>query len=123
MYPVSHTVLICDDVLYIRTMLGEILARAGYEVVGEATTGAEAVQRYKSLLPDLVTMDIVMPDMGGIDAVREICRFDRDARILMCSAMGQPSLVSEAMRAGAKDFVVKPFDPSRLLEAVQRVLA
>ena len=109
--------------MYIRSLLGDILGRAGFEVVGEATTGAEAVQKYKELRPDFVTMDIVMPDMGGIEAVREIRNYDDDARILMCSAMGQQSLVDEAMNAGAREFVVKPFDPSSLLEAVQRVLA
>ena len=80
------------------------------------------MQQYRTLRPDLVTMDIVMPDMGGIDAVREICKEDPSARILMCSAMGQQALVVEAIQAGAKDFVVKPFQPSRVLEAVQRVL-
>jgi two-component system chemotaxis response regulator CheY len=90
--------------------------------VGEASSGAEAVEKYKELKPDLVTMDIVMPDMGGIDAVREIIEFDPDARILMCSAMGQQGLVVEAIQAGARDFVVKPFQPSRVLEAVQRLL-
>ena len=81
------------------------------------------MEKYKQLRPDLVTMDIVMPDLGGIDAVREITAYDPDARVLMCSAMGQQALVVEAIQAGAKDFVVKPFQPSRVLEAVQRVLA
>jgi len=105
-----------------RTMISDILTQAGYEVVGEAETGAQAVERYKQLKPELVTMDIVMPDMGGIDAVREIMKLDPAAKILMCSAMGQQALVIEAIQAGAKDFVVKPFQPSRVLEAVQRVL-
>jgi two-component system chemotaxis response regulator CheY len=105
-----------------RTMIRDILTDAGYEVVGEAATGIEAVERYKSLKPDLVTMDIVMPDLGGIDAVREIVKFDPAARVLMCSAMGQQALVVEAIQAGAKDFVVKPFQPSRVLEAVRRAL-
>jgi two-component system chemotaxis response regulator CheY len=119
---VGHSVLVCDDAIFMRTMIADILAAAGYEVVGEAETGTQAVQKYKQLKPDLVTMDIVMPDMGGIDAVREICKGDPDAKILMCSAMGQQALVVEAIQAGAKDFVVKPFQPSRVLEAVQRVL-
>ena len=118
----SHTVLICDDAIFMRTMISDILAQAGYEVIGEAESGAQAVQRYQELKPDLVTMDIVMPDMSGIEAVREICKADPDARILMCSAMGQQALVVEAIQAGAKDFVVKPFQPSRVLEAVQRLL-
>jgi two-component system chemotaxis response regulator CheY len=105
-----------------RTMIGDILTQSGFEIVGEAETGVQAIDRYKQLQPDLVTMDIVMPDMGGIDAVREITRFDPEARILMCSAMGQQALVVEAIQAGARDFVVKPFQPSRVLEAVQRVL-
>src|SRR5262245_10572096 len=95
-----------------RTMISDILAQAGFEIVGEAETGAQAVEKYRQL----------MPDMGGIDAVREIVKNDPDAKILMCSAMGQQALVVEAIQAGAKDFVVKPFQPSRVLEAVQRVL-
>src|SRR2546428_13199152 len=104
-----------------RTMISDILAQAGFEIVGEAETGVQAVDKYKQLKPDLVTMDIVMPDMGGIDAVREITKFDPDAKILMCSAMGQQALVGEAIQAGAKDFGVKPFQPSRVLDAVQPV--
>jgi len=119
---VAHRVLVCDDAIFMRTMIGDILASAGYEVVGEAETGVQAIERYRELKPDLVTMDIVMPDMGGIDAVREIVKGDPNAKILMCSAMGQQALVVEAIQAGAKDFVVKPFQPSRVLEAVQRVL-
>lgn len=119
---VSQTVLVCDDAIFMRTMISDILAQAGYEIVGEAETGAQAIERYKQLKPDLVTMDIVMPDLGGIEAVREIVKFDPSARILMCSAMGQQALVVEAIQAGARDFVVKPFQPSRVLEAVQRVL-
>ena len=118
----SHTVLICDDAIFMRTMLGDILSQAGFDVVGEAETGAQAVDKYRELRPDLVTMDIVMPDMGGIEAVREITRGDPTAKVLMCSAMGQQALVVEAIQAGAKDFVVKPFQPSRVLEAIHRVL-
>lgn len=117
-----RTVLICDDAVFMRTMLSDILSNAGFSVVGQAQTGAEAVDKYKELQPDLVTMDIVMPDMGGIEAVRKIVAEYPDAKILMCSAMGQQSLVVEAIQAGARDFVVKPFQPSRVLEAVQRVL-
>jgi len=119
---VAQRVLVCDDAIFMRTMISDILSGAGYEVVGEAETGVQAIERYRSLRPDLVTMDIVMPDMGGIDAVREIIKEDANAKILMCSAMGQQALVVEAIQAGAKDFVVKPFQPSRVLEAVQRVL-
>ena len=118
----AHTVLVCDDAIFMRTMITDILTQAGYEVIGEAETGAQAVERYRQLKPDLVTMDIVMPDMGGIEAVRAICKDSPEAKILMCSAMGQQALVVEAIQAGAKDFVVKPFQPSRVLEAVQRLL-
>jgi len=120
---VTHTVLVCDDAIFMRTMISDILSQAGFEVVGEAESGLQAVAKYRELKPDLVTMDIVMPDMGGIEAVREICKSDPEAKILMCSAMGQQALVVEAIQAGAKDVVVKPFQPSRVLEAVQRVLA
>ena len=118
----NYTVLICDDAVFMRTMVGDILQQAGFEIIGEAETGAQAVEKYKQLKPDLVTMDIVMPEMSGVDAAREICKHDPKARILMCSAMGQQSLVVEAIQAGAKDFVVKPFQASRVLEAVKQVL-
>jgi two-component system, chemotaxis family, chemotaxis protein CheY len=118
----TRTVLVCDDAIFMRTMVAEILKGAGFDVVGQAQTGAEAVKKYRELRPDLVTMDIVMPDMGGIDAVREITKDFPDAKILMCSAMGQQALVIEAIQAGARDFIVKPFQASRVLEAVQRVL-
>jgi len=120
---VAHTVLVCDDAIFMRTMIADILTQAGYRVIGEAESGVEAVRRFRELKPDLVTMDIVMPEMGGIDAVREIIKETPDARILMCSAMGQQALVVEAIQAGAKDFVVKPFQPARVLEAVQRLLS
>ena len=116
------TVLVCDDAVFMRTMLADILTQAGFAVIGQAKTGSEAVEKYRELRPDLVTMDIVMPDMGGIEAVKQIMLEYPDARVLMCSAMGQQSLVIEAIQAGARDFVVKPFQPSRVLEAVQRVL-
>ncbi|MSR07533.1 MAG: response regulator [Gemmatimonadetes bacterium] len=118
----QHTVLVCDDAAFMRAMLSDILTQAGLDVVGEAQSGLEAVQKFRDLRPDLVTMDLLMPDMGGIDAVREIVAFDPKARVLMCSAMGQQSLVLEALQAGARDFIVKPFQPSRVLEAVERVL-
>jgi two-component system, chemotaxis family, chemotaxis protein CheY len=120
---VSQTVLICDDAIFMRTMVGDILQKAGFEVVGEAETGLQAIEKYRQLKPDLVTMDIVMPELGGIDAVREICKEHPGARVLMCSAMGQQALVVEAIQAGARDFVVKPFVPGRVLEAVKRVLS
>jgi two-component system, chemotaxis family, chemotaxis protein CheY len=119
---VNNTVLVSDDAVFMRTMIGDILTQSGLEVEGEADSGMQAVEKYKTLRPDLVTMDIIMPEMGGIDAVKAITEFDPQARVLMCSAMGQQALVAEAIQAGAKDFVVKPFQPSRVLEAVQRVL-
>ena len=119
----SSTVLVCDDAVFMRTMVSDILSQAGVTVVGEAENGKQAVEKYQQLKPDLVTMDIIMPEMGGIEAVKKITQLDPGARILMCSAMGQQALVQEALQAGARDFVVKPFQPSRVLEAVQRVLA
>jgi two-component system, chemotaxis family, chemotaxis protein CheY len=118
----SSTVLVCDDAVFMRTMVSDILSQAGFTVVGEAENGKQAVEKYQQLKPDLVTMDIIMPEMGGIEAVKKITQLDPGARILMCSAMGQQALVQEALQAGARDFVVKPFQPSRVLEAVQRVL-
>ena len=102
--------------------LADILRSDGFEIVGEASTGVEAVTKYKELSPDLVTMDVIMPDMGGIDAVKQILEHDPDAKVMMCSAMGQQALVIEAIQAGAKDFVVKPFHPSRVLEAARRII-
>ncbi len=115
-------ILIVDDAIFMRKMIGDILKKEGYEVCGEAENGIEAVSKYKELNPDLVTMDIIMPDMSGIDAVQEIVKLDSKAKILMVSAMGQQSLVVEAIQKGAKDYVIKPFQPSRVLEAVERVL-
>jgi two-component system chemotaxis response regulator CheY len=105
-----------------RMMLKNILVGSGYEVAGEAENGAKALEQFKALKPDLVIMDIIMPEMGGIDAVREIIKQNPAAKILMCSSMGQQSLVVEAIQAGAKDFIVKPFQPSNVLEAVKKVL-
>ena len=119
----GHRVLVCDDAIFMRTMISDILSGAGYEVVGEAETGVQAIARYKELKPDLVTMDIVMPDMGGIDAVREIVKGDANAKILMCSAMGQQALVVEAIQAGAKDFVVKPFESATVQDAIRNALS
>ncbi len=116
------TILIVDDGLFMRMMIKDILSRGGFEVVGEAEDGAEAVKKYEELEPDLVTMDIVMPGMDGIEAVREILKVDSDAVVLMCSAMGQQPLVVEALEAGATDFIVKPFQPSKVVEAVQKAL-
>lgn len=115
-------VLLVDDTAFMRRMLREILTRGGYEVAGEARNGIEAVERYRQTRPDLVVMDITMPEMDGIAAVREILRQDAGARIIMCSALGQDEPIVEALEAGASDFVLKPFLPEKVLEAVQKVL-
>lgn len=114
--------MLVDDASFMRMMLKNILVGSGYEVVGEAENGAKAIEQFKALKPDLVIMDIIMPEMGGIDAVREIIKLNPSAKILMCSSMGQQSLVVEAIQAGAKDFIVKPFQPSNVLEAVKKAL-
>ena len=115
-------VLIVDDAVFMRNMIRDILSAAGYQVVGEATHGIEAVQRHRELRPDLTTMDIVMPYKNGIEATREIVRGDPSARIVICSALGQEALVMEAIEAGAADFVVKPFRPEEVLTVVRKVL-
>lgn len=116
------TVLIVDDTKFMRNILKNILKKKELEIIGEASNGREAVEKYKELKPDLVTMDIIMPEMDGIQAVKEILKADSNAKILMCSAMGQQAMVIEAIQAGAKDFVIKPFQPTRVLEAVDRTL-
>lgn len=115
-------VLVVDDAIFMRKMISDILINNGMEVVGEADTGSGAVERYKELKPDLVTMDIIMPEMNGIDAVRGIVEADSSAKIVMCSALGQQALVQDALSAGAKDFLIKPFNPSRVIEVVTKVL-
>lgn len=119
----GNKVLVVDDAAFMRMMIKDILRKGGYEVVGEAEDGSKAVEKYKELRPDLVTMDITMPDMDGITAVKEIRKLDSNAQIIMCSAMGQQAMVIDAIQAGAKDFVVKPFQPERVLEAVRKVLS
>jgi two-component system chemotaxis response regulator CheY len=114
----THTVLLCDDAVFMRTMLRSIVSSGGYEVIGEADNGRSAVEMYATLRPDIVMMDMVMPELGGVDAVREIRAFDPAARIVMCSAMGQQQIVNDALSAGAAGFITKPFTPSRVLEAL-----
>ena len=115
-------VLIADDASFMRQMIREIIEPEGYEVVGEATDGIEAVDLYEELHPDLVTMDIVMPKRSGIDAVKSVLAASPDACVVMCSALGQETLVMEALQAGAKDFIVKPFKPDNVLDTLRKVL-
>jgi two-component system chemotaxis response regulator CheY len=116
-------VLIVDDAAFMRMMLRDILAKNGFEVVGEADNGKVAVQMYNDLKPDVVTMDITMPEMDGIAAVKEIKAADPGAKVVMVSAMGQQAMVIEAIRSGAADFIVKPFQPDRVLEALGKALS
>lgn len=118
----SIRILIVDDATFMRMMIKNIVSKNGFEVVGEAENGAEAVKLYSEHKPDLVTMDITMPEMDGIESVKEIRKLDPNAKIIMCSAMGQQSMVMEAIQAGAKDFIVKPFKQDRILQAIERVL-
>jgi two-component system chemotaxis response regulator CheY len=115
-------VLIVDDAAFMRKMLSDALTGGGHEVVGEAGNGVEAVERFQELRPDLTTLDITMPEKDGIQALKEILTFDPAARVVMCSALGQESKVLESIKAGAKDFVVKPFQADRVLEAVGKAL-
>jgi two-component system, chemotaxis family, chemotaxis protein CheY len=119
----SNKVLIVDDAAFMRMMIKEILSKNGYTIVGEASDGAQAVEKYKELGPDLVTMDITMPEMDGIAALKEIKKLDPNARVIMCSAMGQQAMVIDAIQAGAKDFIVKPFQADRVLEAIKKTLS
>lgn len=118
----SKRILIVDDAAFMRMMLKDILTKNGFTVVGEAENGQVAVEKYQEVKPDLVTMDITMPEMDGITALREVRRIDPTAKVIMCSAMGQQSMVIDAIQAGAKDFIVKPFQPERVLEAVTKAL-
>jgi len=118
---VKLRVLIVDDAIFMRKMISDILVENDMEIAGEADTGAKAIERYKELRPDLVTMDIIMPEMNGIDAVRKILEHDAQARIVMCSALGQQALVQEAITAGAKDFLIKPFNAARVVEVIAKV--
>ena len=115
-------ILIVDDAAFMRMMVKDILSKNGYDVVGEAENGLKAVEKYQELKPDLTTMDITMPEMDGITAVKEIKKVDPNAKIIMCSAMGQQAMVIEAIQAGARDFIVKPFQPDRVLEAVRKAV-
>ena len=119
----GFSVLIVDDAAFMRMMLRDILSKNGFEIVGEAENGKIAVQMYEELKPDVVTMDITMPEMDGIAAVKEIKTTYPDAKVVMVSAMGQQAMVIEAIRSGAADFIVKPFQPDRVLEALGKALS
>jgi two-component system, chemotaxis family, chemotaxis protein CheY len=116
-------VLVVDDAAFMRKMVSDALAKGGHEVVGEAGNGVEAVTRFQELKPDLMTLDITMPEKDGLTALAEIVAADPSARVVMCSALGQEAKVLEAIKLGAKDFVVKPFQPDRVIEAVGKALA
>ena len=115
-------VLVVDDAAFMRKMLGDVLAKAGHEVIGEGANGNEAVEQFQELRPDIMTLDITMPEKDGLTALREILALEPAAKIVMCSALGQESKVLEAIKAGAKDFVVKPFQPDRVLDAIGKAL-
>jgi len=116
-------ILIVDDAAFMRMMIKDVLVKNGFTIAGEAENGLKAVDKYKELNPELVIMDITMPEVDGIQAVKEIKKIDPSAKIIMCSAMGQQAMVIEAIQAGAKDFIVKPFQAERIIEAVKKVLS
>ena len=118
----AKNILICDDAAFMRMMIKDILTKNGYNVIGEAENGAKGVEKYNELKPDLVLMDITMPEMDGIAALKAIKANDPGASVIMCSAMGQQAMVIESIQSGAKDFIVKPFQADRVLEAVRKVV-
>ncbi|NMO96168.1 response regulator [Paenibacillus lemnae] len=118
----ANRILIVDDAAFMRMMIRDILTKNGFEVVGEAQDGAQAIEKFKELRPDLITMDITMPEMDGIAALKEIKKSDPNAKVIMCSAMGQQAMVIDAIQAGAKDFIVKPFQSDRVIEAINKTL-
>ena len=118
----SKRILLVDDAVFMRMKLKDILEKNGYEVVGEAQSGVEAIEKYMSEKPDLVTMDITMPEMDGVTALKKIKEIDPKAKVIMCSAMGQQSMVMDAIQAGAIDFIVKPFDNDRVIESINKAI-
>ena len=118
----AKSVLICDDAAFMRVMIKDILTKNGYEVAGEAENGLKEVEKYNETKPDLVMMDITMPEMDGIQALKKIKEEDGAANVIMCSAMGQQAMVVESIQSGAKDFIVKPFQADRVLEAVKKAI-
>lgn len=118
----AKNILICDDAAFMRMMIKDILTKNGYNIAGEAENGAKAIEKYNELKPDLVLMDITMPEMDGIEALKKIKAGDPNAMVIMCSAMGQQAMVIESIQSGAKDFIVKPFQADRVIEAVKKVI-
>ena len=118
----ENGILIVDDVAFMRMVIKNILTKEGYEIAGEASDGKQAVEMYNELKPALVLLDITMPEMDGIEALKKIIAADPSAKVVMCSALGQSSMVIEAIQAGARDYIVKPFQPDRVIEAVQKSL-
>jgi two-component system chemotaxis response regulator CheY len=119
----SKRILVVDDAAFMRMMIKDILSKNGFEVVAEAADGMQALEKYKELQPDLVTMDITMPEMDGITSLKEIKKVNPNAKVIMCSAMGQQAMVIDAIQAGAKDFIVKPFQADRVIEAISKALS
>lgn len=118
----ANKILIVDDAAFMRMMIKDILSKNGFEIAGEANDGVQAIEKYKEVSPDLVTMDITMPEMDGITALKEIKKYDPNAKVIMCSAMGQQAMVIDAIQAGAKDFIVKPFQADRVIEAIKKTI-
>lgn len=119
----ATSILIVDDAVFMRTVLKKMLTEEGYNVVGEASNGVEAIARAKELLPDVITLDITMPEMDGVTALPDIIKSSPNSRVIMCSAMGQQPMVVEAIKKGAKDFIVKPFQKARVLQAIDNVMS
>jgi two-component system chemotaxis response regulator CheY len=118
----ANGILVVDDAAFMRMMIKDVLTKNGYEILGEAENGQKAIEKFKELNPDLVIMDITMPEVDGIQAVKEIKKIDANAKIIMCSAMGQQAMGIESIQAGARDFIVKPFQADRVVEAVKKVI-
>lgn len=118
----GKTIMICDDAVFMRMMIKNILVKNGYTIAAEAENGVKAVEKYKEVSPDLVLMDITMPEMDGIEALKRIKAVDDNAKVIMCSAMGQQAMVIESIQSGAMDFIVKPFQADRVVEAVKKAI-
>ncbi len=118
----SVRILLADDLSFMRMVQKEILTEKGYTIVGEAADGLEAVEKYKELKPDIVILDITMPNMNGLEAMKKILEFDPEAKIIICSALGQQKLIVEAIKSGVKDFIVKPFKPERMFSAIEKAI-